>query len=113
MPKDHFAYNLNWYAASGCICFGMSSEIVRPQCYAGELSCLLNDNPGNRIGDRKNPLIQLKRPLLDVSSQTLHDLSRNEDDLSVLAALWTLDRQLMVAYIFRSELSSVMINPPF
>ena len=104
MSENYLAHDFDWNTGSRCISGRMPPEIVRPQFDAGELSCLLDDNPGSRIRDRKNPLLRLKRSLLDVSTQTLHHLSRNEDNLSVLAALWTLDRQLMVAYIFRGEL---------
>ena len=98
MSQYDFAHDFDGNTGSRCISGRMPPEIVRPQFDAGELSCFLDDNPGGRIRDRKNPLLRLKRSLLDVSTQTLANLSRNEDNLSVLAALWTLDRQFMVAY---------------
>jgi hypothetical protein len=98
MSQYDFAHDFDGNTGSRCISGRMPPEIVRPQFDAGELSCFLDDNPGGRIRDRKNPLLRLKRSLLDVSTQTLHHLSRNEDNLSVLTALWTLCRQLMVAY---------------
>jgi hypothetical protein len=104
MSQYDFAHDLDWDSVPQSVSSCVPPEIVRPQFDIGELSCFLDDNPGGRIRDRKNPLLRLKRSLLDVSTQTLHHLSRNEDNLSVLAALWTLYRQLMVAYIFRGEL---------
>jgi hypothetical protein len=71
---------------------------------AGEFSCFLHDDPGSSIGDRKNSRLWLEDILFDVSPQTLYHLSRDENDLCVPAALWTLDGQLLVADIFRGEL---------
>src|SRR5208282_1115896 len=104
MSQYDFANDFDGNTGSRCISGRVPPELVRPQFDAGELSCFLDDNPGSRIRDRKNPLLRLKRSLLDISTQTLPNLSRNEDNLSVLAALWTLYRQLMVTYIFRGEL---------
>ena len=82
----------------------MPPEVVRPQFDSGQFACLLDNHPGGSIRDRENPLIWFKRSLLDVRAQTLNHLSQDEDDFSILAALWALDRQLLVADIFRSEL---------
>jgi hypothetical protein len=82
----------------------MPPEIMWPEFDPCDSSCFLHDDPCSRVGDRKDPLFRLKRSLLDVCPQTLHHLSRDEDELRVLAALWTLDCQPLVADIFRSEL---------
>jgi hypothetical protein len=90
----------------------MSSEMMGPQLDPGQLPGVLDDDSCCCIGDRENPVLRLDGSFLQVRSQTICNFSRDEDDLSILAALWALDRQLVVADIFRGELQDLADSHP-
>ncbi len=104
MSPDHLADDLDRDTGSGGIGRCMPSQIMRPQLDSGYSSCFLHDDSGGRVCDREDSILRLNRSFFDVRPQTIYHLSGDENDLSVLAALWALDGQLQVGDIFGREL---------
>jgi hypothetical protein len=104
VTQDHLAHDFDGNPGSRRIRGSMPPQIMRPQFDPGQLPGVLDDDSCCSIGDWENPVIRLDCLVLRVRAQTLYHLSRNEDDLSVFASLWTFDRQLVVADILRCEL---------
>ena len=57
-------------------------------------------------------MLRLDCLVLQVRSQTIYHFSRNEHDLSVLAALWALDNKLLIVYISGSKLQNLPDSHP-
>ena len=112
MTQDHLAHDFDGNPGSRRIRGCMPPEIMWPQFDPGQLPGVLDDDPCCSIGDWENPVLRLDCLVLHVRPQTICHLSRNEYDLSVLAALWTLDRQLVVADILRGELQDFADSHP-
>ena len=81
----------------------MSPEIVRPQFDAGKFSCFLHHDPGGSVRDRKNLVFWLQPLALHACPQTLYHLSRDEDHLRILSALWILDDELLIVHVIGGQ----------
>jgi hypothetical protein len=104
MTQDHLADDFDWDPGSRCISRCMPPQIMRSQLDPGDSSCFLHEDSGGCVRDREDSILRLNRPFFDVRPQTIYHLSRDKNDLSVLAALWALDGQLQVGDIFGREL---------
>ena len=82
----------------------MASQVVRADVHTDSVSCLLDDEPGRSVANRKDPVIGLQFFFPDVFLEPVPDLLRDEDNLFLLAAFRMSQDQLLLLYVSGSQL---------
>jgi len=82
----------------------MAPQVVRADVHSNTVSCLLDDEPGRPVANRKDSVIGLQTLSADVFLESVPHLLGNEDDLFFLPAFRVSQDQLLFLYVSGSQL---------